>query len=113
MRFAVVAIVVMIMAAACGQTTPSPSGGPAYRLATAGKFTIGFSPSPGISEIIDGKPDGVGVHLATEIAKRLGLEPVYQSYGFAALFPALQSHRIDFIGSPDRRHPAAGRRSST
>ena len=65
----------------------------------AGKFTIGYSPSPGIADIVDGQPVGVGLFLAADMAKRLGLEPVYQSYGFAALFPALQSHRIDFIGS--------------
>lgn len=98
-RFVSVALIAMLVATACGTTTPSPSAGSAFRLAADGKFTIGFSPSPGISEVVDGKPVGVGLYLSTEIAKRLGLEPVYQSYGFAALFPALQTHRIDFIGS--------------
>ena len=101
-RRGAVLLVVLLVASACGQASPSASptasGTAAYRLATPGKLTIGYTPIAGISDIVDGKPTGLGLLMSTEIAKRLGLEPVYASYDFAAVFPALQSHRIDFIG---------------
>lgn len=101
----VLTLLIVLIASAWGTSLPlaaaSEAGeaGSDYRLATPGKFTIGYFTAPGVADVVNGEPTGVGLYLATEIARRLGLEPEYQVYNFAALFPALQSHRIDFIGA--------------
>lgn len=65
-------------------------------LVTPGSLTIGFNPTPGIFEITDsGEVTGIYGLLITEVAKRLGLTPVYVPLAFPALIPALQSNRVD------------------
>jgi len=65
-------------------------------LVTPGMLTIGFNPTPGVFEVAeDGTISGIYGILITEIAKRLGLKPVYVPLAFPALIPAVQSHRVD------------------
>lgn len=65
-------------------------------LVTPGSLTIGFNPTPGIFEVSDsGEVSGIYGLAVTEVAKRLGLKPVYVPLAFPALVPAVQSHRVD------------------
>lgn len=69
------------------------------RLITPGKLTIGYFPAPGAFELENGQPIGVEGILMTEIAKRLGLEPVYQPFDKPSAIAALLSGRVDILGA--------------
>jgi polar amino acid transport system substrate-binding protein len=54
------------------------------------------------------KPEGSDIDIGTEIAKRLGLEPVWKNTAFAGIIPALVSRNCDAVLSqlfdkPERR----------
>jgi cystine transport system substrate-binding protein len=70
-----------------------------FNLREDGKLIVAYFPSPGISDVVDGEFLGWSAFLDLEVAKRLGLELVPSSFDFAAIFPALQSHRVDMIGA--------------
>ncbi|RRH70149.1 ABC transporter substrate-binding protein [Falsigemmobacter faecalis] len=71
---------------------------------SAGVLVLGTTSSIGLpwTSIKEGTSDqytGVEVELATEIAKRLGLELKVQNLGFDSLIPSLEAKRIDIIMS--------------
>lgn len=71
---------------------------------SAGVLVLGTTSSIGMpwTSIKEGTTDeyiGVEVELATEIAKRLGLELKVQNLGFDSLIPSLEAKRIDIIMS--------------
>jgi polar amino acid transport system substrate-binding protein len=111
--------------AACGSdsgdsTTEDSSGSkaaastvasiPASALVAEGKlqFCTDISTPPLESYGPGHKPEGSDIDIGTEIAKRLGLEPVWKNTAFAGIIPALTARNCDAILSqlfdkPERR----------
>ncbi len=79
-------------------STPAATAAPEdLKLVTPGKLTIGYSSSPDAIECTNNVCSSRLGFLITLVAERLGLELVAEQYAFAALVPALQSHRIDVL----------------
>ncbi len=84
--------------------TPAGSGTAAttpptedLNLVADGKLTIGYASNPDSIECTGSTCTGRLGFLITRVAERLGLELVAEQFAFAALVPALQSHRIDVL----------------
>ncbi|MDQ6793969.1 MAG: transporter substrate-binding domain-containing protein [Chloroflexota bacterium] len=82
--------------------SPSPSASPAAsglaaELVTAGRFTYCVNLRPGPMSFRDdsGKPAGVDIEIAQEIARRLGLTPGIKEMPFAALIDAVAGGQCD------------------
>jgi polar amino acid transport system substrate-binding protein len=98
-------------------STPSSTSGtskaasvPASALISGGKlqFCSDISTPPLESYGPGHKPEGSDIDIGTEIAKRLGLEPVWKNTAFAGIIPALVSRNCDAVLSqlfdkPERR----------
>lgn len=97
----VVLAAALLIVTACSNTPPAPSAsaGANLGLVTPGKLTIGYFPSFPVTDVKDGKGVGTNGALMQEVADHLGLQAVWQPYAFAALIPALQSHRIDTLAA--------------
>jgi ABC-type amino acid transport substrate-binding protein len=67
------------------------------KLVTPGTLTLGYASNPDSIECTGNECTGRLAFLIERVAERLGLQPVYEQYAFAALVPALQSHRIDVL----------------
>ena len=106
----VVLAAALLIVTACSNTPPAPSPGAGANLGlvTPGKLTIGYFPSMPVTDVKDGKGIGTNGALMQEVADHLGLQAVWQPYAFAALIPALQSHRIDTLAAGLQHHPAEG-----
>jgi polar amino acid transport system substrate-binding protein len=83
---------------------------PASALISGGKlqFCSDISTPPLESFGPGHKPEGSDIDIGTEIAKRLGLEPVWKNTAFAGIIPALVSRNCDAVLSqlfdkPERR----------
>jgi polar amino acid transport system substrate-binding protein len=79
------------------EAAPPPVEEETYKLRTPGVLTVGYNQVPGIVVVEDGVAEGVFADITEEIANRLGLDIEWQVYDFPALFPALQSGRVDMI----------------
>ena len=100
MRLIGLIVTAVILFGACSNSTsPSPSAGGGLKTVTPGKLTIGYFPSFPVTDVKDGKGIGTNGLLMQELAEQLGLTPVWVPYAFAALIPALQSHRIDILAA--------------
>jgi polar amino acid transport system substrate-binding protein len=84
------------------EASSSPSASPAAsgleaELVTAGRFTFCVNLRPGPMSFRDdrGKPAGVDVEIAGEIARRLGLTPEIKEIAFAALIDAVAAGQCD------------------
>jgi polar amino acid transport system substrate-binding protein len=82
-------------AVAAAGTTPVPSS--ALSQAGALKFCSDISGPPGEFFGPGHQPQGVDIDMGTEIAKRLGLKPVWVNTAFAGIIPALQAKHCDAI----------------
>jgi polar amino acid transport system substrate-binding protein len=83
---------------------------PAAALVAEGKlqFCSDISTPPLESYGAGHKPEGSDIDIGTEIAKRLGLEPVWKNTAFAGIIPALTARNCDAVLSqlfdkPERR----------
>lgn len=79
------------------EITPTSVPEAPMRLANPGKLTIGYTPVPGVTDVVNGKAVGAFGILLDEAAAKMGLEPVWQIMDFPALIPAVQSGRIDLV----------------
>ena len=85
-------------AAASAPAATSPDGaGLEAELVTAGRLTFCTNLRPGRMGFRDenGEPAGVNIEIATEIAKRLGLEPEIRESAFEALLDAVAGRQCD------------------
>jgi ABC-type amino acid transport substrate-binding protein len=96
---ALVAAAILLFTACSNSPSPSASGTGGLKLVTPGKLTIGYFPSFPVTDVKDGKGIGTNGLLMQEVADTLGLQAVWVPYAFAALIPALQSHRIDTLAA--------------
>ncbi len=100
------AAAVTALAAGCGgqastSTAGSAAGSPAgLSLVADGVLTIGTDPTyPPMEYEEGGKLTGVNVEVLTDVARRLGLRPQFQTVAFADLRPAAAAHTIDVVGA--------------
>ena len=79
-----------------GEASPTASGLDA-ELVTAGRFTYCVNLRPGRMSFLDdsGKPAGVDIDIATEIARRLGLTAEIKQMPFEALIDAVAGGQCD------------------
>jgi polar amino acid transport system substrate-binding protein len=91
-------------------STSKAASVPASALISGGKlqFCSDISTPPLESYGPGHKPEGSDIDIGTEIAKRLGLEPVWKNTAFAGIIPALVSRNCDAVLSqlfdkPERR----------
>ena len=96
---ALVAAAMLVFTACSNSPSPSASAAGGLKLVTPGKLTIGYFPNFPVTDVKDGKGIGTNGLLMQEVADALGLQAVWVPYAFAALIPALQSHRIDTLQS--------------
>ena len=100
----VVIAIAALLTTACNSSSTSSgasstSSSSAYHLVTPGDLTIGYYPSVGLLDEVNGQVAGALVPIDNFIAKYLKLKPVYVEMSFSAMLPALQSGRIDIIGT--------------
>jgi ABC-type amino acid transport substrate-binding protein len=102
-KYLALATIASLLLSACDTQSPTQTPGPdtgpaAYRLATPGTLTIGFAAAQGLIETKDGQVVGQTKIVDDYVANKLGLTPKYVEMDFAAILPALLSHRIDLFG---------------
>ncbi|GAB3468301.1 transporter substrate-binding domain-containing protein [Kineococcus endophyticus] len=101
------AAAVTALAAGCGSqagtttTAGSAAGAPAgLSLVADGVLTIGTDPTyPPMEYEEGGTLKGANVEILTDVARRLGLRPQFQTVAFADLRPAAAAHTIDVVGA--------------
>lgn len=94
---------VCIVAAACSSesspTTPNASsttGTADLGLIKSGVIQVVSTPaSPPLTFVKDGKLQGMGVDIANEVAKRLGVKVEYHEMDFKGIVPAVNTHQYD------------------
>ncbi|MEZ0491125.1 transporter substrate-binding domain-containing protein [Kineococcus sp. TBRC 1896] len=99
-------LVLAALTTACGNPTTttgttSPGAGSAgLPLVADGVLTIGTDPTyPPMEYEEGGKLTGVNVEILTDVARRLGLRPQFQTVAFADLRPAATAHTVDLVGA--------------
>ncbi|PRY16030.1 ABC transporter substrate-binding protein [Kineococcus rhizosphaerae] len=79
---------------------PTPPATSAYHLLTPGTLTFALDVSyPPFEYVENGRPTGVDVELDTDLAHRLGLEPVFVNTPFDDLIATVDAGKADVISS--------------
>lgn len=92
-------LAVMTAACLCGPALAQAATPKIPGLTTPGKLTFCSSISQPPFEYLDAKmqPMGLDVEIGDDIAKRLGLQPVWKNIPFSGLIPAVQARQCDAI----------------
>lgn len=70
------------------------------RVRQQGELRIGYAPEPPYALLqADGSPTGEGPIVAGEVARQLGLKPVWILTGFDRLIPELEARRFDLVAA--------------
>lgn len=81
------------------------------RVQQRGELRIGYAPEPPYALLrADGTPTGEGPIVAAEVARQLGLEPVWILTSFDRLIPELEARRFDVVAAGLFVTPARARR---
>lgn len=81
------------------------------RVRQQGELRIGYAPEPPYALLqADGSPTGEGPIVAGEVARQLGLKPVWILTGFDRLIPELEARRFDLVAAGLFVTPARARR---
>lgn len=81
------------------------------RVRERGELRVGYAPEPPYALLQpDGTPTGEGPIVAAEVARQLGLKPVWILTGFDRLIPELESRRFDLVAAGLFVTPARARR---
>lgn len=81
------------------------------RVRQRGELRVGYAPEPPYALLqADGTPTGEGPIVAAEVARQLGLRPVWILTSFDRLIPELEARRFDLVAAGLFVTPARARR---